>query len=55
MVKAIQADGQSPDTTRNGIARGIVIVPEFPAGAVLAIAGVLGAIVVAQRLMRRNR
>jgi hypothetical protein len=55
MVKAIQADGQSPDTTRNGIARGIVIVPEFPAGAVLAIAGILGAIVVAQRLMRRNR
>lgn len=54
-VKAIQEDGQSPDTTRNGIARGIVIVPEFPAGAVIAVAGVLGAVLVAQRLMRRNR
>lgn len=54
-VKALVKDGQAPDTTRSGIARGIVIVPEFPAGAVLAAAGALGAIVAAQRLMRRNK
>jgi hypothetical protein len=54
-VKALQKEGQSPDLTRNGIARGIVIVPEFPAGAVLAVAGALAAIVIAQRFIRRNR
>jgi hypothetical protein len=53
-VKAITADGQTPDLTRNGVARGIVVVPEFPAGAMLAIAGVLGAAVAAARLMRRK-
>lgn len=54
-VKALQKEGQSPDLTRNGIARGIVIVPEFPAGAVLAVAGALGAIVIAQRFIRKNK
>jgi hypothetical protein len=54
-VKAVQEPGQSPDLTRNGIARGIVIVPEFPAGAILAVAGALGAIVIAQRFVRRSR
>ncbi|MGI0019929.1 MAG: hypothetical protein ACREAY_05625, partial [Nitrososphaera sp.] len=53
-VKAITADGQTPDLTRNGVARGIVVVPEFPAGAMLAIAGLLGAAVAASRLVRRK-
>jgi hypothetical protein len=54
-VKALVKDGQAPDLTRNGIARGIVIVPEFPAGAMIAVAGVLGAAVIVQRLMRRDK
>ena len=29
-VTGIARDGQSIDQTRNGIARGIVVVPEFP-------------------------
>lgn len=52
-VKAIAA-GQTPDLTRNGIARGIVVVPEFPAGAMLAIAGLLTAAVTASRLIRKK-
>jgi hypothetical protein len=52
-VKAIAA-GQTPDLTRNGIARGIVVVPEFPAGAMLAIAGLLGGAVAASRLIQRK-
>jgi hypothetical protein len=52
-VKAIAA-GQTPDLTRNGIARGIVVVPEFPAGAMLAIAGLLGSAVAASRLIRKK-
>ena len=54
-VKAITAVGQPPDLTRNGIARGIVVVPEFPAaGIALAIAGLLGATVAASRLAWRK-
>lgn len=53
-VKAIAAGGQPPDATRSGIARGIVVVPEFPIGAVLAAAGALGSIAVFQRLVRRQ-
>lgn len=54
-VKALEKQGQSPDLTRNGVARGTVVVPEFPAGAVVAVAGALAAIVMAQRLMRKNK
>lgn len=46
--------GGSPDLTRNGIARGTVVVPEFPVGAIAAIAGVLGSIIAYQRLARRT-
>lgn len=52
-VKAVTEDGRSPDLTRNGIARGIVIVPEFPVGAIAAIAGALGSIIAFQRLARK--
>lgn len=47
------ADGQSVDQTRNGIARGTVVVPEFPTDAILAMAGIVGAVLVLQRLARK--
>lgn len=53
-VKAIQREGQAPDLTRNGIARGIVFVPEFPSGALIAVAGILGAVIAFQRLKARK-
>jgi len=52
-VKEVTFDGQAPDLTRNGIARGIVVVPEFPMGAILAVAGALGSIIMFQRLARK--
>lgn len=55
-VKSIQQQGQSPDLTRNGIARGVVVVPEFPqAGAALAVAGALGAVIAAGRFVITSR
>jgi hypothetical protein len=47
-VTGLQKSGQSPDLTRNGVARGIVVVPEFGsslAGMVMAaaIVGIVGA------------
>lgn len=54
-VKSIQKEGQTPDTTRNGVARGLVVVPEFPAGAAIAAAGLVGAVIVASRLVRRQK
>lgn len=54
-VKSIQKEGQAPDTTRNGIARGLVVVPEFPAGAAIAAAGVVGAVIAASRIVRRQK
>lgn len=52
-VTAVTKDGQSPDLTRNGIARGTVIVPEFPIGAMLTVIGALGSLVAYQRLARK--
>jgi hypothetical protein len=37
-VTGIARDGQPLDQTRNGIARGVVVVPEFPAGTIAAAA-----------------
>jgi hypothetical protein len=51
-ITGIMQDGQS-DQTRNGIARGTVVVPEFPAGALIAIATVSGAVIMAQRFARK--
>ncbi len=53
-VKAVTRDGQSPDLTRNGIARGTVVVPEFPVGTIAAVAGAIGSIVTFQRLARKT-
>lgn len=53
-VKALMRDGQTPDTTRNGIARGIVVVPEFGpvAGTIMALSFV-AAILLTRRNCRR--
>jgi len=50
-VSGIMKDSQ-PDRTRNGVARGIVVVPEFTAGALMAIAGSVGAAIAIRRLAR---
>ena len=39
-VTGIARDGQSLDQTRNGIARGIVVVPEFPTGSLITYTGI---------------
>src|SRR5881397_2260370 len=52
-VKGITKDGQPVDKTRSGVARGIVVVPEFPAGAVMAAVGVIGAVKMLQRFTRK--
>jgi hypothetical protein len=39
-VTGIAGDGQSIDQTRNGIARGVVVVPEFPIGSIVTVAAV---------------
>jgi hypothetical protein len=44
----------SPPDIRPDIATGVVVVPEFPAGPLLAITGVLVAVLLAQRLMTKN-
>ncbi len=52
-VTGIARDGQSIDQTRNGIARGTVVVPEFPSGSLAtaaAVTGISGAIII---LLRR--
>ena len=55
VVKGLVRDGQPIDTTRNGVARGIVVVPEFPTGAIVAaVAGVLGAVLLLQRFARKS-
>jgi hypothetical protein len=54
-VNGLMKDGQAVDKTRNGIARGTVIVPEFPAGAVLAMAGLIAAVLLAQRFVAARR
>jgi len=51
-VTGIARDGQSIDQTRNGIARGAVVVPEFRTGSLAtaaAITGITGAIIIVLR------
>ena len=54
-VDGLMKEGQQVDKTRNGIARGTVIVPEFPAGALLAMAGLVAAALLAQRFVAAGR
>ncbi|MGH9993193.1 MAG: hypothetical protein ACREAZ_11250 [Nitrososphaera sp.] len=53
-VKGLVQDGQPVDKTRNGIARGIVVVPEFPGGVIIAAAGILGTIILLQRFRKAS-
>lgn len=48
-VQGLARDGGSVDKTRNGIARGLVVVPEFPVGALVAAGGILASLVLVQR------
>ena len=57
-VTGVAKDGQSIDQTRNGIARGTVVVPEFSAGAAAgagaaAIVGIILSIIILQRFAAR--
>ncbi|HEY1247507.1 MAG TPA: hypothetical protein VGE97_00835, partial [Nitrososphaera sp.] len=57
-VTGIAKDGQPVDQTRNGIARGTVVVPEFNAGglAVAAITGIaVASVIILQRWFARIR
>lgn len=54
-VNGLMKEGQQVDKTRNGIARGTVIVPEFPAGAVLAMTGLIAAVLLAQRFLAARK
>jgi hypothetical protein len=55
-VTGIARDGQSLDQTRNGIARGVVVVPEFPTGSIVTAAAITsimgGVIIVLRRLVK---
>jgi hypothetical protein len=53
-ITGIARDGQPVDETRNGIARGTVVVPEFPVGIMLAVAGSIGVLVAMQRFARKT-
>jgi hypothetical protein len=50
-VKGVTATGQQvPDLTKNGVARGTVVVPEFSVEAIAVIAAALGSVIAFQRL-----
>lgn len=53
-ITGIVKDGQPVDQTRNGIARGTVVVPEFPIAALSAVAGVIGVVIMAQRFAKKT-
>jgi hypothetical protein len=51
-VTGIARDGQSLDQTRNGIARGVVVVPEFSAGSLITLAivtSIMGGVIIVSR------
>ena len=56
-IKELDRNGSAPDQTRNGVARGIVIVPEFPAGSYILslVAGLFVAAVVASQRIVKSR
>jgi hypothetical protein len=53
----VKHDGQSVDLTKNGIARGLVVVPEFPASlsATLALGAAIGVIALMHRISAFER
>jgi hypothetical protein len=52
-ITGIAKEGQPIDQTMNGIARGTVVVPEFPTGMLVALAGIIGAMIMAQKFTRK--
>jgi len=56
-IKGLQKAGQTPDLTRNGIARGYVVVPEFLGNLtmVLLIGGLFAIIMSSKKLRRPDR
>ncbi|HYT02263.1 MAG TPA: hypothetical protein VEL70_05085, partial [Candidatus Acidoferrum sp.] len=48
--------GQTPDLTRNGVATGYVVVPEFPTmtSTILIIGGLFAALIIIQRTSSRK-
>lgn len=50
-VKGLKKDGQSVDETRNGTARGVVVVPEFPLG----VMGIIAAIVITMAIISSRK
>ena len=50
-ITGLLKPGQTPDFTRNGVATGYVVVPEFPSSMIpiFLIAGLLGLLMVLQR------
>ena len=55
-IRGLMKAGQTIDLTRNGIARGYVVVPEFPSssGTILVIGGLFGGMVIIQRFRRKR-
>lgn len=55
-IKGLLKAGQTTDLTRNGIARGYVVVPEFPSssGMILVIGGLFGVMVIIQRIKMKK-
>jgi len=47
-IKGLLNAGQTPDFTRNGIARGYVVVPEFSSSSALLVIGLFAALLLAQ-------
>ncbi|HET7389309.1 MAG TPA: hypothetical protein VFJ51_00700 [Nitrososphaeraceae archaeon] len=55
-IKGLQKTGQTTDLTRNGIAKGYVVVPEFPSSSatIFLIGGLFGALLIIQRSRKRR-
>ena len=55
-IKGLQKTGQTTDLTRNGIAKGYVVVPEFPStsATIFLIGGLFGALLIIQRSRKRR-
>lgn len=52
-ISAVNYPNSAPDL-RKDFARGVVVVPEFPAGSIIAISGIIGFAVILQRLANRR-
>jgi hypothetical protein len=55
-IKQLVKSGQTPDLTRNGLARGYVVVPEFSSNAAIAsimIAGLFAVVIINSKISKR--